>query len=249
MSKMIQRLLAFCLLVLLALPSFAATRPYSADYTVHYNGFKIGEMRQRYSAGKNGQWVLETEMKTTGLLSWFKSDKVTERSSMQFENGVPHPLRYSYHYRGNHKEVVERLDFDWQKNTITSLRDGKTTTLRLPPEVQDKLSYQIAMRHDLRNGKKDFLYRVADRSKIEEYELQVVGAEPQVTSFGTVDTVVVKKGTTTLWLAKDYDYLVVKIEQKEDGNTATSYITSKAPFAVDTSANPPAAANRPPAAD
>lgn len=241
----------YLLLPLLFLLSFSAqaAKPYSATYAVHYNGFKVGEMQQRYLPQADGNWLLETQMKTTGLISWFKSDKVVERSVISLASDTPRPLSYSYHYSGNHKEVQERLDFDWQKKTITSLRDGKTETVPLSPGVQDKQSYQVAMRRALAAGKKDFLYPVAERGKIEKYALQVVGEESQVTTFGTVDTVVVKKGTTTLWLAKDYDYLVVKIEQHEDDNVATSYITSRKPFAVDTSAIPAAAVSDTPAAD
>lgn len=246
--KMIQRGLIPLLLCLIVTPVLAA-KPYNATYTVHYNGFKVGDMHQRYLPQKDGNWLLQTKMKTSGLVSWFKSDEVVESSVVRFEHGMPRPLSYTYHYTGNHKDVTEKLDFDWQKRTLTSLRDGKTETLALPPGVQDKQSYQLAMRKALRKGQKDFVYSVADRGKIEKYELQVVGEESQVTTFGTVDTLVVKKGTTTLWLAKDYDYLVVKIEQRDGDNIATSYITSKSPFAVDKSASPVATENPPRQAD
>lgn len=236
------------LLLLLAAPVFA-DRPYSAEYAVHYNGFKVGEMQQRYLLQEDGNWLLETKMKTTGLVSWFKSDKVVECSVISLANATPHPLSYSYHYSGNQKEVIERLDFDWQNKTISSLRDGKTTVLPLQPGVQDKQSYQVVMRKALAEGKKDFVYAVAERGKIEKYKLQVVGEESQVTTFGTVDTVVVKKGTTTLWLAKDFNYLVVKIEQHEDDNVAISYITSRHPFAVGSSAIPAAAVTDTPVSD
>jgi hypothetical protein len=246
-KMVLQRFLPI-LLCLVVTPVLAA-KPYDATYTVHYNGFKVGEMHQRYLPQKDGNWLLQTKMKTTGLVSWFKSDEVVESSVVGFETGMPRPLSYTYHYTGNHKDVTEKLDFDWQKRTITSLRDGKTEILPLRPGVQDKQSYQLAMRKALHKGVKDFVYSIAERGKIETYELQVVGEEPQVTTFGTVDTLVVKKGTTTLWLAKDYDYLVVKIEQHEDGNIASSYITSKRPFAVDTSAIPAATTSPQPQAD
>lgn len=243
--------LSYLLLPLLFLLSISAqaAKPYSATYDVHYNGFKVGEMRQSYLPQQNGNWLLETEMKTSGLVSWFASDTVVERSVVNLINGKPCPVSYTYHYTGNHKDVSERLDFDWKKKRITSLRDGETTTMRLRPGTQDKQSYQLAMRNGLYQGKTEFVFPVAERGKIEQYELQVVGEEPQVTTFGTVETLVVKKGTTTLWLAKDYDFLVVKIEQHEDDNIATSYITSKQPFSVDTSATPAAAETTMPVAD
>lgn len=225
------RNLVFLLLVTVAAPLQAASflKPYSAEYTVHYNGFKVGEMKQSLKQRGEGRYLLETEVYTTGLVSWFKSDHVVERSVVDYLDGQLKPQRYVYRYTGRKKDVLEKLEFDWDKQQIASLRDGKTKYLALQPGIYDKQVYQLAMRGELGSGRKHFLYTVADRGKIEEYELEVAGHEKVVTTFGEVDSVVVKKGTTTLWLAEDYNYLVVKIEQREDGNLATSYITSKSP--------------------
>lgn len=225
------RLIAVMLMAVIAAPLHALeeVKPFSAEYTVHYNGFKVGEMKQRLERRNDGSYMLETVVHTTGLVSWFKDDRVTERSVWRYVDGDVRPDSYRYHYTGRNEDVVEKMDFNWEKNEAISLKDDKTKVLPISPGVYDKQVYQIAMRHGIDNGVKKFAYDVADRGKIRDYDLEVVGREKVMTPFGEVKTVKVKKGTTTLWLAEKYQYLVVKIEQDEDGNLATSYITKKSP--------------------
>lgn len=223
--------LVVALLVLVAAPLQAAmtVHPFATEYTVHYNGLKVGEMKQRLEKRDNGTYLLETVVYTTGFVSWFKKDRITERSIWRYVDGEVQPLQYTYHYKGRSKDVVEKVDFDWDKMEAKALTDGKVTRLPLKPGTYDKQSYQIKLRHDIDAGKKVFHYDVANRSKIRDFDLKVVGRERVMTPSGKVDTVMVKKGTTTLWLAQKHNYTVVKIEQDEDGNLATSYITSKLP--------------------
>lgn len=225
---MTRTLLLFLMLSVVApLGAVEKVEPYRTEYTVHYNGFKVGEMKQRLKKGSGDNYVMETEVFTTGLVSWFKKDHIVERSTFTYHDGTLRPLSYLYRYTGREKDVVERLDFDWKKMQIKSLRNGKVKYLPLTPGVYDKQLYQLVMRRELGTGKKQFNYSIAERGKFEEYELEVVGQEKVMTTFGEVNAIVVKKGTTKLWLAKEYNYLVVKIAQNEDDNEATSYITSR----------------------
>jgi len=218
------------LLLLLVSPLQALEmQPYSSEYTVHYNGFKVGEMTQRLEKRSGQTYLLETVVYTTGLMSLFKKDRVTERSLWRYVDGKVQPLSYRYHYSGRNEDVVEKIDFDWQKMEAVSLNKGKKTRLPLEPGTYDKQSYQIAMRHNLAQGLKIHDYKVANRDKIRDFHLEVAGREKVMTPFGEVKAIKVKKGTTMLWVAEQYDYLVVKIEQNEDGNLATSYITEKSP--------------------
>ncbi len=225
------RLKVLLLSLLLLLGGTAAAseplRPFKAKYTVHLNGFKVGELKRRLFQMPDGNYVLSNEMYTTGLASVFKGDHVTERSIWSMEEGVMRPLLYTSTYEGQEDGVQERVKFDWAAGIAYSLRNGKTTELPLGEEtIYDKLGYQIAMRLDLQRGAGEHLiYPVIDRSKFDDYEFDVVGEEDVVTTFGTVRTVKVVKGTTTVWLAPDYDYLMVKIHQEEEDYSATSYIT------------------------
>jgi hypothetical protein len=195
--------------------------PYRAEYTVHADGFKVGEMTRSLQQ-EDGNWVLENTLHTTGLVALFKKDRLTERSVM---GAAGQPLEYVYRYSGRNKEVVERLTFDWNDHQAASLRDGRTRYMAIKDGTFDKLAHQVALRRDLARGLTRMAYAVADRSKVETYEFEVVGKERLVTSVGTFDTVKVKKGTTMLWAAPELDYLVVQIVQKED-HTLSSYITA-----------------------
>lgn len=203
----------------------AVPQPYKAEYTVHADGFKVGEMTRKLKPLGNGTWQLESSLYTTGLVALFKKDKITERSI--WHNGADGlvPISYHSHYSGRSKEVEERLAFDWDRGVVTSLRDGRETDVPLTAGVMDKLVYQFALRQDLANGASRIEYKVADRGKIETYAFKVVGREKVVTSLGEYDTIKVKKGTTTFWVAPALDYLVVQIVQQEDDHTLSSYIT------------------------
>lgn len=197
--------------------------PYTAHYEVSYSSLKVGEMTQRLQRGGDGQHVLQTTAHTTGVVSWLKNDKVTEESIWYEAQGELLPLSYRYRYQGRSKDVLERLDFDWQAGEVESLRDGKLTTLTVTPGTYDKHMYQIALRRDLAKGERRIAYSVAERSKIKSYAFEVVGEEHiDSESFGSLDCLRVKKGTTTIWVAPDFDYLPVRIEKDEDGSLVRS---------------------------
>jgi hypothetical protein len=210
-------------------PSLPVTRTatgfaaYEAKYELRYDGLKVGELTQRLEAMVEGRQVLQTIAYTTGVVSWFKSDRVTERSSWRLD-GVDGerllPQEYSYRYDGRGKGIVERLAFDWQRREATLRRDGATTSLALEPGTLDKHMYQVALRQALRNGESRISYPVIDGGKIRHYEFEVVGEERlELPHLGQLDCLRVRKGTTLIWVARRFDFLPVKIEKVEEGTT------------------------------
>lgn len=199
---------------------------FDARYNVKLDGFKVGELQQRVALRDDGTYLLETVMNVTGVISWFKSDKVVEQSVMRAVDDTLQPISYSYRYTGRNKDVVERIDFDWNKMQVSSLRDGKITLLPAEPGLLDKQVYQLLVRRDLARGKKKMSYPVAERSRLTTFDIVVLGEESVVTPFGKYRTIKVQRGATTLWCAPDLNYTVVQLAREEDGHTATSYITS-----------------------
>lgn len=197
--------------------------PYEARYEVRYGGLKVGEMTQQLTAPVNGRQTLQTIAHTTGLVSWLKNDTITERSIWREQGGEVQPLSYTYRYTGRSKDAFERLDFDWQAGVVKSLRDGKVTELEVERGTLDKHLNQLVLRQDLLHGRRQLSYPVADRNKLQQYEFAVVGEESlQNEQFGTLDCLKVSKGTTLIWVAKQLDYLPVKIEKDEDGTLVSS---------------------------
>jgi hypothetical protein len=199
---------------------------FDAHYNVKLDGFKVGELSQRVALREDGTYLLETIMHVTGLVSWFKSDKVVEQSVMRAVDDTLQPISYSYRYTGRNKDVVERIDFDWNKMQVSSLRDGKITLLPAGKGLLDKQVYQLLVRRDLARGKKKMSYPVAERSRLTTFDIVVLGEESVVTPFGKYRTIKVQRGATTLWCAPELNYTVVQLAREEDGHTATSYITS-----------------------
>ncbi len=224
-------LLLFSLLLSLLLTPAAGCAleqpaPYTAEYTVHANGFKIGELQRSLQPGEDDTWVLESTLYTTGLVALFKRDKLTERSVWRNREKLLQPIDYLYHYSGRSRERLERVEFNWEKREITSTRDGESKRLPLRKGVLDKLMFEVALRRDLATGAKHIEYRVADRGEIRTYVFDVVGEEQLVTSIGKLDTIKVTKGETTFWCAPALDYLMVQIVKQEDDYALASYITA-----------------------
>lgn len=166
----------------------------------------------------------------------FKADSVigniTEQSKMQWssEQQTISPLHYSYSRRGLSKDRTAELSFDWKNKSVTNNVQKTSWQMDIAQKVQDKLSYQIQMQQDLLNGKKDFTYQIADGGRLKEYKFTVVGEEMLDTPLGKVNTLKVKRSrekderVTYAWLAKDWNYLLVRLQQEEKGEAYTIYI-------------------------
>lgn len=205
-------------------------QPFSAEYSVQYNGFKVGEMSQRLVVRDDGTYVMETEAYATGIAALFTKDRAIERSVWRYLDGDIRPISYHYYYAGGRrKEREEKLDFDWEAMQVNSLYKGRRSQLPLGPDVYDKQLYQLVLRHQAANGQREFHYKVAARGKLREYTFEITGREKVVTPFGEVSTVRLKKDDVDLWLAEDHDYLVVKLKKVDDDDEVTSYISAKSP--------------------
>jgi hypothetical protein len=110
---------------------------------------------------------------------------------------------------------------------VSSLRDGKITEVPLVPGAMDKLMHQAILRGDVAAGIQHIEYPIADRSDIKPYVYDVLGSEEVVTARGTVQAIKVRKGTTTFWLAPEWDYLLVKLLQENDDSTYASYLQAE----------------------
>lgn len=227
-------------LAVLSTSLHAATSPqdspplstYTAKFEVEVAGIKMGEIKRTLKRHDNGLYEQSSEIYTTGFITMFRSDRFEEHSYWHWKDNAPVPQRYTYHYSGGSKgEVYEQLDFDWQALTVDSLREGKTTKLPIETGVVDKLSYQVALVRDLQAGKKEFLYKVADRGDIRHIRYEVVGKETIDTPWGKKQTIKVKRKTKTdervtiLWFAPDLDYMVVKLIQDDNGTKMSGRIT------------------------
>lgn len=206
--------------------SQAAEMPqtFNNEYSTRVLGFNITAQHQ-LSRLDNGEQRLHFLAKT-----WFASiEEITEFA--WDEDGNVRPLRYSYKRRGLGRNRDRQLVFDWDAGTVTNVLENKSWQMDVSKNIQDQLSYQIQLQRDLINGRENLHYLIADKGGLREYNFEIVGEEVLDTPLGKVNTVKVMHSrknhnrVTYAWLAKDWDYLLVRLQQEEDGDSHTISIT------------------------
>lgn len=221
------RVLALILALGLTSATEAATLPktFSNEYTSSALGFKVTATHE-LKENKDGTYEMHFNAK-----SWFA--KIDEVSHLRIDEEKKKviPLHYIYKRRVMKKDRDAELTFNWDKKTVTNNVQNTSWKMDITQQVQDKLSYQLQLQMDLINGKENLVYQIADGGRLKKYAFEIEGEEMLKTPLGTVNTVKVKRSrekddrVTYAWLAKDWDYLLVRLQQEEDGDAHTIYLS------------------------
>ncbi|GGH88616.1 dehydrogenase [Pseudomonas fluvialis] len=209
---------AVLLLSLLALPVAALElKPYTASYTADWKQLPVsGSAERSLQAQADGSWQLsfEASMLLAGL---------TERSRLRVQGEQLQPLDYQFsrHGLGKSKQIEHR--FDWEAKQVVGSDRGDAVRLPLNRGLLDKSTYQLQLQYDVAAGKKALSYQVVDGDEIETYDFRILGEERVRTKAGLLDAIKVERvrdptqsqRKTTLWFAKDWDYLLVRLHQVE----------------------------------
>lgn len=210
-----------CLLPLsLAANATLAAQPknFEAIYKAKYRGISVTATRTLETLGDGSQlytfyaesWL--ADLKERSMFRWDESDHVV-------------PVRYHYERTGLGRDREAILDFDWKNKKVTNDVESKPWKMDIPRLAMDKLSFQMQLRADLINGKPLTEYDIADGGRLKQYRFEVLGEEEVNTDAGRFKTVKVKRlredadRHTTFWLAKDWDYMVVRLQQIDDGES------------------------------
>lgn len=148
--------------------------------------------------------------------------EVDERSSFQWHDEQLTPLSYSFIQSGV-SSAREQIHFDWTSNKATSVEDDESWVLDLQDGVIDKLAYQLRLREMLKRAvDSELTFQVLNKDEIETYHFKVVGEEILNTKMGRLNTLKIERNRalpdrrgTIIWLATDWDYLLVGLEQTD----------------------------------
>ena len=219
---------ALLLSVLLGL-SFTASAtellPYSAKYHADIDGWEATLERSLVHNAESDKWLLTN--KASILFAGFE-----ERSSFLFDQNII-PISYQYNNKLSKKRNKSIL-FDWSQLKANT-RKGKTDSqLTIPDPSYDLLSYQVQLRLDvLRN--KDYereVYTIVDAGRFKEYSIELLGEEWLETPAGKFETLKLeqtrkdKDRRTLIWLAKNWQYMIVKL-QRFEGDSSDQLIELK----------------------
>ena len=190
--------------------------PFTASYAADMKNIPVnGEATHSLQANADGTWQLAFHA------SMFVA-RLTEESVLRLDNDQLIPLSYRYERKGLGRGRVTTQSFDWETGIVSGEHKKEAFSLPTEPGLLDKTTYQLALQRDLIAGKKEMSYRVVDGDDIEQYQFRVVGEQRVTTRNGQFDAVEVErvreagaKRETTLWFAKDWHYLLVRLSQVE----------------------------------
>lgn len=160
--------------------------------------------------------------------------KSHELSQFQWlTNCQPKPLHYDFETKGLSANRSSHIAFDWNRMQATSTDKRGTHQYAINDDIVDELNLYIKTRCALMAGQTEFSYQVAYGRRIRVYDYKVVGIEKINTAFGKLRTLRVErirknsKRKTTVWVAPDLDYFMVKIRHIENAGLRGEVILKK----------------------
>ncbi len=200
---------------------------FKADYTVARGGMTLGNLHAslKYS-GNNYQYQKYT--KATGLAALLTGIKITENTNGQLSGLEVIPKSYLFNQSRRKKSRIDKAEFTG-RNAVGSYKNVPYK-ITMPNGTQDRASLELVLARDIAQNKPRLQYNVVERGKIKRYDFQKMGVEQIKTPIGTFSTTkvkVVREGTkreTVFWLAKNIDFLPVKIKHTEKGEVITTVI-------------------------
>lgn len=212
---------------------FAATAgasppwPYAATYEARYGGFKANAERSLSNTEDGGIRMQTTlELKLLGQTI----SRIREDSSLVIDSasGEFRPLAYTFEQTGLGSRS-RSVTFDWDNATATTITGRQENTIPLEGAAMDNLSGYLALRDQLLAGRRDVSFLGIDKGKLEEFHYRVIGEESVDTSAGRFQALKLERvrddashRTTEIWLAPNWDYLLIKLVQKEPGSNTIS---------------------------
>jgi len=192
--------------------------PFRAEYEAQYQGLPVKARGIRELVQLEGDRYRMTSSASSFLA------RIIETSEFRLTEEKLTPLAYDYKRQGLGKNKAESTQFDWTAGIAS--HDG--TESLLAAGTLDKLSYQLQLRRDvaraLAEGRSEAVleYEIADMEKRKVYRFAIAGMETMSTPLGELNTVRLdrvreadKNRETSLWLAVDHAFLLVKLKQTE----------------------------------
>jgi len=197
-------------------------KAFDASYTADASQMPLGGSAKRSLVKEEGGlWRLA--FSASMLIA-----SLNEGSLFRLQDGQPVPINYFFNRNALGKARETRLNFDWANQQITGSYRNKAVNLPLSDGILDKSTYQIALQADVAAGKQTMSYPIVDGNEIETLSFRVAGEEVVKTEAGSIAAIKVERvreadknaRQTRLWFAKDWDFLLVRLEQVEKDGKA-----------------------------
>lgn len=200
--------------------------PYEAVYKTSTSGLSI-KLQRSLSMDENGDCRLTSEGKL--LVAG-----ISEVSVFGLDGDRVQPKSYIYQLSGPVSRRRE-VHFENDADVIRSLYKKSWYELPKTEDTLDRMSQQEQLRLSLLNDptpREDMRFRVADGRKVKEYRLIYQGEERLETPMGWVDALHFERDhddperRSAVWIAPDWDYLMVRTVHVDDGKTTQADLIS-----------------------
>lgn len=225
--KNIHLILVFYLISLITTNTYAAQTVtlnqlpnFTATYKVKYLGIPVGEItRTLKTTSKNNYLLLDT---VKSSLPFLNVDRKEFSKGVWGKNKI-YPQQYGLEGYLQSEKNQTSVTFDWPNKQVHYTRKEQSGTMKITDGTLDKLSCQLALNIALLQNKQQFTCSFASgKNKIGRYYFTVLNEETLETDWGALRTLKIKqqkpnsnKRRTIFWVAKDYDYLLIRIAQYE----------------------------------
>lgn len=210
--------------------SALAPRPYDAEYHARSHGMSATATRS-LSLGDNSLYQLQQGLSVSVLGATLISIRETSQFHWQENQAIPSAYRYRQRGFGGRRE---HLDFDRDHNTMIHTRDGREQIVELTGIVLDPLGFSVQLSMDVKlaiqegTGRQEFEYDIADGHRVVSHLYRITGEDTLDTEAGELATIVLERvrdpdspRTTVIWLARDHDYILARLEQVSSSGART----------------------------
>jgi hypothetical protein len=191
---------------------------FHANYEAYYQGAHLGNGVRKLERLPNGKYRMSSESKLRFLLI---SDTRYETTEFAYRGGQLQPVSYYFTRKGTGRDHRMLVNFSARQAWVNY--DNKKKVIQVKEVLFDPLSYQIQLRLDVMQDKSTFTYPVVIKGNLRQLDFEVVGEELLKLPYGKVNTIKLKKvrknskRETYIWLAKELNYILVRLQQKENG--------------------------------
>lgn len=194
----------------------------TTQYSVTKNGQPFANVKEQFTVVDN-TYTVDSVTKGVGVYALFGERKLTSTGEVT-QNGLK-PKRFELQ-QGNNANKALLAEFDWAGNTLNMTAKGKSKTAPLHAGAQDLASYVYQFMHLPQPFSATVSAAVTTGKKLSDYTYAVNATPVKIQAGDTAyDTVQLTERDTkaantveekSLWLAKDYYYLPVRIKFVDD---------------------------------
>lgn len=215
-------LLTSCFYFLLtSLSSAAKINNFSADYDLYHSGLFVGQSK-RVLHSTNTLSTFTSVSKTAGIAAWFFDIDITEISQLQLKKNQLSFLSYRYDEKDKDKHKTYELKLN---NTQQFYNSHTKKYYPVTSNLHDTLGFSVAIMQDLKAGKRELIYQIAEKDNLKTYILKYIKTEKLPSAQGEINTLKMEhfdpqsKYRFTFWCAEEMNFLPVRISNiKQNGD-------------------------------